>query len=111
MLLDICLALGVPSIRHLESMLTRGELDLWLQKMAQDQFGQYGQDVRDAIRQARLFSALYGMMGKRKSFHPKKFLVRFDKPRDETPQQLARKAEAICRAMGGTVVKHGRKVN
>ena len=111
MLLDLCLALGVPSIRHLEQALTPGEVNLWLRKYANDQFGQHGQDVRDAIRQARLFSALHGLGGKRKAFHPRKFLVSFEPAREESTESMRRKAEALARAMGGDVIRDGKKVN
>ena len=79
-------------------------------KLAMDQFGQHGQDVRDSIRQARLHAMLAGMVGSKKTIHPHKMMYQFEAPKEQRMDELKRRAEAVARAFGGTVIKDGRKV-
>ena len=82
--------------------LTRGEIELWLLKLAKDAFSQHGQDVRQAVRDA----TYYGLWtGKRQK--PDDFLIKFGKKKavDLSPEALRAVFAGYTTALGGEVTK------
>lgn len=95
----------------MESQCTRGEINLWLEKLARDRFDQHGQDIRAAINRAELYSALQGLAGNKKTYRPKDFIYQWEPKKPQTSQQMKNYAQAIAHAMGGDVIVDGKKVN
>lgn len=84
----------MPSIRHLEAELTPGEISLWIEKYKNDQFGRYGEDVRNAVRDATLLNAIINIAGGKGKIKANDLLIKFDKGNEEmTTEKMAQRAK------------------
>lgn len=89
----------MPSIRHLEGILTPGEINLWIAKYQMDPCGEIRGDLRMAILATIMASA---WSGKRKKYKPKDFMPEFGEPREMTAEEMkAAMRRAFAQAEAG----------